>query len=85
MKSITLHNLEDDRVELIERESKDSGLSLNKTIKNLLHKALGTNPKPKKIREEEFSDLLGIWDQEQLDEFSKNTKEFGKINTEDWE
>jgi len=84
MKSITLHNLDDDLVELIERESKNSGLSLNKTIKTLLHKALGTNPKPKKMREEEFSDLLGVWDQEQLDEFSKSTKEFGEVNPEDW-
>jgi hypothetical protein len=85
MKSITLHNLDDDLVDLTERESNDTGLSLNKTIKNLLHKALGTNPKEKKQKEEEFSDLLGIWDDKKFDEFNKNTKDFDEINTKDWE
>ncbi|MFT7033445.1 MAG: hypothetical protein ACJA2S_001953 [Cyclobacteriaceae bacterium] len=85
MKSITLHNLDDDLVDLTERESNDTGLSLNKTIKNLLHKALGTNPKVKKQKEEEFSDLLGIWDDKKFDEFNKNTKDFDEINTKDWE
>jgi hypothetical protein len=84
MKSITLHNLDDNLVELIERESKDKGISLNKTIKNLLHKALGTQPKDKAVRKEEFSDLFGVWDINQFNEFEKNTKEFEQIDPEDW-
>ena len=54
MKSITIHNLEDRLVAMIERIADQEGNSLNKTIKGLLASALGLDPKGNDKRKEEF-------------------------------
>jgi len=43
MKSITVHNLDEKTAILIEQKAKETGLSLNKTIKLLLRQALGVS------------------------------------------
>ncbi|MEM7549322.1 MAG: hypothetical protein AAF363_06605 [Bacteroidota bacterium] len=82
MKSITLHNLDDKTVELIEKKSIETGLSLNKTIKLVLKGALGiTEPDQKK---EDFTEFLGLWDEKEFAEFNKATSDFEKVDPSDW-
>ena len=84
MKSITIHNLDDRTAKLIELKARESGLSLNKTIKRLLHKALGISPEGNDPRED-FREFLGVWSEEEFDQFQKGTTDFGKVDQEDWQ
>jgi len=83
MKSITLHNIDDTTTALIEQKSREWGLSLNKTIQRLLRESLGVStenqPKPN-----DFSEFLGLWSDAELAEFQSNTKDFDKIDEENW-
>jgi len=81
MKSITIHNLDEKTAKLIEEQSRMSGLSLNKTIKNVLNQALGLAPEK---RNEDFSEFLGLWSEEEFNQFEKNTSEFNRIDESDW-
>ena len=82
MKSITIHNLDEKTTQLIQRRSKESGLSLNKTIKKLLQKALGIS-EPGKERED-FSEFSGVWNLSDYDEFMEHTIDFRGVDKEDW-
>jgi hypothetical protein len=84
MKSITLHNLDDQLTELITRRAREKGYSLNRTIKELLNKALGITPDPEKDKKQEFMDLFGVWSDEEYQEFEEQTKTFHKIDPDDW-
>ncbi len=84
MKSITIHNLDDRLTELITRRARKNGYSLNRTIKELLNKALGITPDPEKDQEQEFIDLFGVWSDKEYQEFEERTKTFHKIDPDDW-
>ncbi len=84
MKSITLHGIDSKLDDLIKRKARKQGQSLNKTIKNLLEKSLGLNSDLESDRRKEFADLFGIWSKDEVKEFEKHTKDFEKIDNEDW-
>ena len=84
MKSITLHNLDERLAELITRKARKNGTSLNRTIKELLNKALGITPDPEKDNKQEFMDLFGVWSDKEYLEFEEQTKTFHKIDPDDW-
>ena len=83
MKSITIHNLDAETVKMIEQQARESGLSLNKTIKSLLRRALGLSDEGKKSLD--FSELVGLWDEKDLMGFKDNTNDLRKIDSKDWE
>lgn len=56
--------------------------SLNKTVIELLKKALGFMQFPQKKRN--FSGLAGGWSEKDVKEFTNNTKIFEKIDSEIW-
>ncbi len=85
MKSITLHGIDSKLDDLIKRKARKQGQSLNKTIKNLLEKSLGLNSDLESDRRKEFADLFGIWSKDDMKEFEKHTKDFEKIDNEDWQ
>ena len=85
MKSITLHNLDDKLVALIEKKSKATGKSLNKTIKELVRQALGITKDVSDVKREEFSEFFGIWTQEDFLEFQDNVLDFEKVDPADWQ
>ncbi len=60
------------------------GISFNKTIKKLLEESLGLKPKGKDNRKKDFLDIFGVWSDEEACEFDRTTKEFEKIDPEDW-
>lgn len=84
MTSITIHGLEEPLDSLIREKARQQGLSLNKTIKQLLAEALGVTPDIKTPRHN-FEDLCGVWSPEELEEFTRNTQEFSITDPRDWE
>ena len=84
MKSITIHNLDERLAKLIEKKARESGTSLNKTIKKLLSQALGLTPKVDAAKSDEFLDLSGVWDENDFQDFNKNVGDLGKVDPEDW-
>lgn len=84
MKSISIHGIDETLDSLIKERARSQGQSLNKTIKQLLEAALGLRPKNPEEKSKEFSDLFGIWSDEELHEFEKKTEDLNKVNMEDW-
>lgn len=85
MKSITIHGLEGPLDALIREKASQQGLSLNKTIKKLLTESLGLEPSQPKDYRETFADLCGVWTRQEAAAFNQSTKDFAKVDPEDWE
>ena len=85
MKSITIHNLDDGVDLLIRKQAQQDGLSLNKTIKTLLKKALGLSRIKQNSNIKDYKDLFGIWNERDIELFEKNTSDFEKIDQSDWQ
>ena len=83
-KSITLHDLDEATVKLIENRARANGRSLNKTIQALLEQALGVKPRESSIHLADFSEFLGRWKAADVKDFEKATGDFRKIDDEDW-
>ncbi|RPI77580.1 MAG: hypothetical protein EHM45_08515 [Desulfobacteraceae bacterium] len=85
MKSITIHNIDGQLVELIKSKAKAKGTSVNKTILQLIEESLGIKSQGKGFKHRtDFSEFCGLWTKEDLAEFEKRTKEFEKIQPKDW-
>ena len=84
MKSLTIHNIDDDLEREIEKRAKCEGKSLNQTIKKLLRHALGMEYKSIKERREDFLDLFGTWNKDDLQSFNNAIKDFEQIDYTDW-
>ncbi len=74
MKSITIHGLEDPLDTLIRKKARQQNLSLNKTIKKLLRESLGLADNAGTDRKALFSDLCGVWTDEDIKEFTTNSR-----------
>ncbi len=85
MKSITIHNLDDTLDLLIRKQAQEKGLSLNRTIKYLLQKALGIKQGKKTSNIDDYKDLFGTWDEREYQSFEKNISDFEKIDQSDWQ
>ncbi|KAF0187844.1 MAG: hypothetical protein FD168_2289 [Desulfobulbaceae bacterium] len=84
MTSITIHGLEDPLDSLIREKARQQGLSLNKTIKQLLAESLGVSTDNTK-QQRNFDDLCGIWSPADSEEFIRNTRELSITDPKDWE
>ncbi len=84
MKSITIHGLDEKISDKISDIAREKGLSLNKTIKLLLSKALGFKEQAYQNRVNDFKQFSGIWSMDDFKAFNKSTKDFGKVDKEDW-
>lgn len=85
MKSITIHDLDDSLDALIQEKAKEEGLSLNRTVKMLLRKALGLEPGGNGDRRAEFAEFSGVWSKADATEFERNTKDLRKVDPRDWQ
>ena len=77
MKSITLHGIDNQLAELIKSKAESEGLSINKTIKNMLEISLGVKPQDDKKNSKDFEGFCGLWTKDDLDEFEERTKDVG--------
>lgn len=82
MKSITIHNLEQELGNLIRKKAAVSGTSLNKTIKELLRISLGIDKTGTKRNS--LDRFFGVWSKKEAEEFDGITKEeFEVVDRED--
>jgi plasmid stability protein len=82
MKSITVHGLDNELYALLRLQATSQGLSLNKTIKQILRASLGL--KHKRAKKRDFSKFVGVWSKKEADAIDKVLEDFEKIDEEDW-
>ncbi len=83
MRSITVHNIDENTSTLIEQKSREWGLSLNKTIQRLIKESLGVTSKAQS-KNEEFAEFFGVWGDQDFKDFENNTMDLRQIDPEDW-
>lgn len=82
MSQITLRQLPESLENQIRKLARKNKTSINKTVIDLLEKALGTGQIGRKKRD--LSKLKGTWDQKEADEFDQNSQQFKLIDEEVW-
>lgn len=84
MKSITLHKIDGPLAKLIKSKARANGLSINKTVQQILEESLGVKPKPDGAFRNDFKEFCGIWSDIDLAEFNERAGDLNKIDPEDW-
>ncbi len=82
MKQITVRNIPEELEKEIRRIARERGISINKTIHELLGEALGIDKSSGKKRD--LSEFAGFWDEEEAEEFEKATEVFERVDEELW-
>jgi plasmid stability protein len=82
MKSITIHNLDDELYLRIRNSAKSNRRSLNQEIKDKLIKYF--LPETEADNNVSFKKYLGIWSGKEFDEFDKRAKVFETVSDDDW-
>lgn len=83
MSQITIRKIPQNIESQIRALAHRNNSSINKTIIDLLEKALGTERSSRKKRD--LSVLEGTWSEEDAKEFENHTKIFDKIDKEIWD
>lgn len=84
MKSITIHQIDDDMEKKLNELAREKRMSLNKTIKYVLRRALNLDSSNNKNRKQVLQDFLGVWNKSDLEAFNNATIDFERITKEDW-
>jgi hypothetical protein len=84
MKSITIHGVDDQLAARLKQVAAEGGASLNQTVKRLLEERLGMKPRPQGHNRKQFEAFLGIWSEENLEEFQRATAELARVDDEEW-
>jgi len=82
MGSITIHSLDPEINEKLNKLAKEKNKSKNKLIKEILARQLGLSGKG--YYSEDYAEFCGIWSKEEYQEFTAAQKSNEYINTEDW-
>ncbi len=86
MKAITLRNIPPEVARRIEARSQETGLSLNKTVIQLLGETLGVpGPATGSRKYRDLEGLAGAWTEEEAREFDRILAEQRRVDTELWE
>lgn len=80
MRSITIHNFEEDLEKSLINYANREGVSLNKSVKKLLRKSLGLGS----IKKEDFADICGTIDKQEAKRLMSSLADFEVIDKEDW-
>jgi len=83
MKSISLHGIDEDMGKKIGERAKIEGKSVNKVVKELISRALGPGTSHPD-RKEDFTDLCGVWTQEEAAEFMSSLSDLETADPQDW-
>ena len=82
MNQLTLRNIPEDLEREIRRIAEERRTSINKTVRELLYRALGIDRSSEKKRD--LSAFAGFWDEREAEEFEKATDVFEAIDEELW-
>ena len=84
MKSFTIHKLDSELAEQLEKRARRDGLSLNRTVKDILRTALGLDKTPAENHRSDFTDLFGSWSQEEASAFDQRNRKARTVDPGDW-
>lgn len=82
MKSITIHNLDEELYSMIRESAKANRRSMNQEIKDKLSKTFFPDTEDKKLVS--FKKFLSIWNENDYKEFTNNTIDFEKTSESEW-
>ena len=80
MKAMCIRNINEKTFEKIKEAARESGLSVNKFVADLLSKAVNNDSN----RFHDLDDILGSWDDEEYKLITKSVKAQRKIDRELW-
>ena len=82
MKQLTIRNVPPDLARALDKERRKRNSSLNRTVIELLGKALGLTPKG--TYHNGLEKLAGTWSQEEFEQFEQNIAVFEQVDEEMW-
>lgn len=83
MKQLTIRKVSPELAKALDSESRLRGRSLNQTVLDLLHQALGLSSKGG--YDNGLGELAGTWTEEEFAEFERNTAIFEQVDRELWQ
>jgi hypothetical protein len=84
MKSLTIHNIEEPLLTLLREKAQKEDKSINQSVKEMMELSVGMKLPGRDKHQSEFEDLCGVWSTSDLRDFEKATKDFEKIDQDDW-
>ena len=85
MKSFTIHKLDAELADSLEKRARREGLSINQTVKVILSESLGLKKRSPVDHSQDFADLAGSWSSREADEFDARVAAQREVRSEDWE
>jgi len=82
MKHLTIRNVSPELAEALEREKLNRGTSLNRTVLDILERALGVSALRR--RSNGLSDLAGTWSEEEFERFENAIAVTEQVDEELW-
>ncbi len=80
MSGIKITGIDDNIKQLLKKEADREGLTINEKIRQIITENFNIN----NSKNDNFSEFLGLWDDDDYQEFQENTEELNKINDIDW-
>jgi hypothetical protein len=84
MKSITIHGIDEPVLKLLKTHARNSGESLNMTVKKMLEKSLGVSSSQTQPHRKDFEAFCGVWGNEEKKDFEKSIADFENIEDSEW-
>jgi len=85
MSSITIHGLDENLDKCIRDKAKEKGLSINRTLKEILGRSFGLSGASIQNHREEFIDLCGEWSSDDIAEFKEKLSACESVDQSDWQ
>lgn len=82
MKHLTIRNVDGDLGKALRAEQRRAGISLNRTVLDLLRRVLGLVPG--QPRDNGLTKMAGTWTQEDFADFEAHTALFEQVDKELW-
>ena len=85
MRSITIHGLDEGLDKCIRDKAKEKGLSINKTLKEILNQSIGLSDSSPPDHRKEFIDLWGKWSADDVAKFNEKLSACESVDQSDWQ
>jgi hypothetical protein len=83
LKAITLRDIPEGIAERIQQQAKINGTSLNRTVIDLLAKAVSA-PQNRRCRHHDLDHLIGSWSEEEADQVNEVVEQQRVVDVEMW-
>ena len=84
MNTLTIHALETAVEKRIRARARRNGMSLNKTLKEILTASVGAGLSPAADHRAEFAEFCGVWTTQDASDFEAATADFETVDKADW-